>query len=381
VRLLDRYLLRELLVPLAYCLGGFLIFYISFDLIFQINQFQEKHLLFHEVVEYYVVTLPEIMADQVIPISLLLAALYALTNHSRHNELTAIRAAGVSLWRLALPYLAVGIVCGAVIFTLNEFWVPNAAEVSKEIMDRHIHDSDPNKAAQIWNRHWTGRLEFHHDADQRHWMMSHYNRSTSEMITPHVTWETPDGASHWLSAGSAIFTNGQWRFYNAERWDRAADGFGRQTTNAFIDVPFSETPASIRAEIKVASISATEAAKEGGKGPRLSIRELSSYLHWHPHLDRKNRWPIIMTQLQARLAAPFTCVAVILIALPFGARSGRHNVFIGVAGSIFICFAYFIIQRISVGLGIAGYIHPILAAWLPNILFGGAGIFLTSRVR
>ena len=81
------------------------------------------------------------------------------------------------------------------------------------------------------------------------------------------------------------------------------------------------------------------------------------------------------------MAAPFTCLAVVLIALPFGARSGRHNVFVGVAGSIFICFAYFILQRVSVGLGVAGYLPPVVAAWLPNILFGGAGIALMFRVR
>ena len=98
MRLLDRYLLRELLVPLAYCLGGFLVFFIAFDLIFDINRFQEAMLRFMDVVEYYIVVLPEILADMVIPISLLLASLYSLTNLSRHNELTAMRAAGVSLW-------------------------------------------------------------------------------------------------------------------------------------------------------------------------------------------------------------------------------------------------------------------------------------------
>jgi lipopolysaccharide export system permease protein len=72
---------------------------------------------------------------------------------------------------------------------------------------------------------------------------------------------------------------------------------------------------------------------------------------------------------------------VVLIALPFGARTGRRNVFVGVAGSIFICFAYFILQRISFGLGVANYLPPAVAAWLPNALFGGVGIALMTTVR
>src|ERR1035438_278875 len=67
MRLLDRYLLRELLVPLAYCLGGFLIFYVAFDLIFGIKGFQEKHLNFGDIAEYYAVTLPELLVTVVIP--------------------------------------------------------------------------------------------------------------------------------------------------------------------------------------------------------------------------------------------------------------------------------------------------------------------------
>jgi lipopolysaccharide export system permease protein len=371
VRLLDRYLLRELLLPLAYCLGGFLIFYVAFDLIFEIGRFQEGHLLFLDVVEYYIVTLPEILSDQVIPVSLLLACLYALTSHNRHNEFTAMRAAGVSLWRLSLPYLAVGMAGGLVVFALNELYVPRASEESKDILERR---KNPGQ-----DRDWIRRLDFHNEADRRHWNIARFNRATSEMTGPTVTWETPDGSSHTVFAKRAVYTNDLWRFYNVERWDRSAGagGFPTQTSNVFLDIPFSETPASIRTEIKVGALSPTEAAK----GPQLSIRELHTYLHWHPHLDREKRWPSLMTQLQGRIAAPFTCLAVVLIALPFGARGGRHNVFVGVAGSIFICFAYFILQRVSVGLGVAGYLAPVVAAWLPNLLFGGAGVALMFRLR
>jgi lipopolysaccharide export system permease protein len=103
MRLLDRYLLRELLVPLAFCLGGFLIFYVAFDLIFGIKGFLEKQLTPGDIAEYYLATLPELLVMQVIPVSLLLALLYALTNHNRYQELTAMRAAGVGLWRMSLP--------------------------------------------------------------------------------------------------------------------------------------------------------------------------------------------------------------------------------------------------------------------------------------
>ena len=88
---------------------------------------------------------------------------------------------------------------------------------------------------------------------------------------------------------------------------------------------------------------------------------------------------MLSTRLQERLAAPWTCVVVVLIALPFGALSARRNTFAGVASSVFICFAFFILLRLALALGSGGYMPPWLAAWLPNFAFAAAGIWLTRR--
>jgi len=87
------------------------------------------------------------------------------------------------------------------------------------------------------------------------------------------------------------------------------------------------------------------------------------------------------TKLHGRLAAPWTCLVVVLIALPFGAASGRRNVFVGVASSILICFTYFVLQQLSLALGSGGHVPPWAAAWSPNAAFGLTGLFLTARVR
>ena len=372
MRLLDRYLLRELLVPLAYCLGGFLIFYVAFDLIFQINRFLDNRLLFWDIVEYYVVTLPELLVEQVLPVSLLLALLYATTNHNRHHELIAIRAAGISLWRLAAPYLAVGVVFGAVVFLIGEFWLPSAAERAKFILER--------RQTQPVQRDWFAKLDFVNEATHREWVMSGFNRRTGE-ITSGLKLMTvlPDGATETVDAKRALYSNGQWHLFSALTWHQGTNesvpSFPPRS-NAVLNLTLSETPAWIRSEIKLNTLSTTDAAK----GPQLSIREIREYLRLHPRIERAKK-AMLLTQLQGRIAAPFTCLAVVLIALPFGARPGRRDVFVGVASSIFICFGYFILQRISFGLGVSMYLPPFLAAWLPNILCGGLGLVLLARLR
>jgi lipopolysaccharide export system permease protein len=373
---LDRYLLRELLVPLGYCLCGFLVFYVSFDLIFQINRFQDNRMQFVDMVEYYVVTLPELLAEQVLPVSLLLALLYALTNHSRHNELTAMRAAGVPLWRVALPYLGVGVAFGVIVFAITEFWLPSAAERARIIMARRL--------AQPGQLDLTPRFVLNNETARRKWIIGHFNTKTEEVLDPTVSWDLADGSSRRIDARRGVYRDKQWYFFGAHVWDCPAPEqlyietwpTNAAVTNAVLQVSLPETPAWLKSEIKVNNLSATDAAK----GLRLSMSEIRDYLQLHPQIDPRKK-AMLMTQLQGNIAAPFTCLVVVLIALPFAARVGRHNVFVGVAGSIFICFGYFILQRITLGLGVAGYLPPLLAAWLPNLISGGTGLVLLSRLR
>src|ERR1044071_9028565 len=137
MRPLDRYLLRELLVPLGYCLSGFLLLWISSDLISELGSLQEKKLHAGDIAMYYLVKTPEFIV-LILPIVLLLALLYTLTNHARHNEITAIRAAGVSMWRLCLPYFAVGLLAALASFALNELCVPNSADTAEQIRARRL---------------------------------------------------------------------------------------------------------------------------------------------------------------------------------------------------------------------------------------------------
>ena len=121
----------------------------------------------------------------------------------------------------------------------------------------------------------------------------------------------------------------------------------------------------------------------GSRMPDIPLADLFDYMHLHPDLKhaQTRQAHLVLTKFHGRLAAPFTCLVVVLIAIPFGAPSGRRNLFFGVAGSIFICFGFFVIQSISLSLGMGGHLPGWLAAWLPNILFGGLGIWLTTRVR
>jgi lipopolysaccharide export system permease protein len=145
MRLLDRYLLRELLVPFGYCLGSILIFWVTSELFKDLGDFQKNGMQVVDIAEYYLVKMPDLLG-YVLPIALLLAVLYSLTQHARYHEITAMRAAGVSLWRIAVPYFGVGFVASLLLFAINEIWSPDSEARGEAIKLRRKTvkpDSDP----------------------------------------------------------------------------------------------------------------------------------------------------------------------------------------------------------------------------------------------
>jgi lipopolysaccharide export system permease protein len=85
--------------------------------------------------------------------------------------------------------------------------------------------------------------------------------------------------------------------------------------------------------------------------------------------------------MYGRVASPWTCLVVVLIAVPFAGATGRKNLFVGVASSIGICFAFFVLEQFSIALGAGGHLPPIIAAWLPNVLFSAIALVMITRIR
>jgi lipopolysaccharide export system permease protein len=376
MRLLDRYLLRELLIPLSYCLSGFLLLWIVADLINELSTLQQHKLHLADIALYYLVQIPGFLVLG-LPIALLLALLYALTNHARHNELTAIRAAGVSLWRLCLPYVWIGLLGSLVLLALNEGCVPGTADKMEQIKNSRLPPPPgalgPNKLRNV---------DFTNERDHRHWHIAVYDTRTGEMLRPGpVITRQRDGSYRQLYAERAERRNGLWTFYQAREYKDLPQSNTPPVlllvTNVLRKPQFSETLPEIQSEIKIGALRSISLNRRA-KNPDLPIAEILRYLRLHPHPAQA---ALLYTKLQGRLAMPWTCLVVVLIAIPFGAGSGRRNVFVGVASSILIFFAYYVLQQVCLALGAGGNLPAWFAGWFPNLAFGLAGTWLTTRVR
>jgi lipopolysaccharide export system permease protein len=224
-------------------------------------------------------------------------------------------------------------------------------------------------------------LYFDNTRDGRRWRIDVYNLETGDMIGVGVYPIERDQSKPWeLRAERARRIDGVWTFYNVQTFKETADTNAAPVpslrTNVLVVPEFSETPEEISSEVKIRDSMTLLAAKKAD----VPIKDLLNYLRLHPHPPRSYQfW--LHTKLQGRLAAPWTCIVVVLIAIPFGAAGGRRNVFVGVASSIVICFTYFVLLQLGLALGTSGRLPAWLAAWFPNLAFGLAGLWMTARVR
>lgn len=374
MRLLARYLMRECLVALGYCFSAFLLLWVSLDLLSSLHDLQENKLRAGDVAEYYLFRIPEFL-PVALPVAILLALLYALTNHARHNEITAIRAAGVSLWRLSLPYFAIGLLAAVALFASNEFLAPKTAEVAEQILIRRVQrQRSDEERLQVSN------LAFENATAGRFWRIGIYNPRTGEMIRPSVNWRRPDGTRQQFDAERATYTNGCWTFYNVSGWKKTAttNSLMEPIKKATLPMPeFAERPEEINSQISVMDRIAHPTRTHRADIP---IAEIINYLHFNPNPEASIR-SRLFTKLHGRFAGPFTCIVVVMMALPFAAASNRRNVFVGVAASLFIFFVYFMLQQVGFAMGEVGRIPAWLGAWFPNLLFGIAGLWMVARVR
>jgi len=371
MRLLDRYLLKELIVPVAYAFVGFYIFFVAFDVFNELPAYQQNNLGGREILLVCIYKTPEFLAE-VLPVAVLLGMLYALSQHSRNNELVAIRAAGVNIWRLSMPYLFVGVTFSLALFASNEWLMPRTKHAKETILQSKIEDPERKTAEQ-----WRSNISFKNEQEKRSWNIGAFNRITYGMRRVDVGWTDAYGGQHRMFAEEGKREDDKWVFENVEMHqpDVANPGFPLKiVTNRMVMPGFSETPELIASEIKISSMSSMRMAKK----PRFSLREIQDYLMLHPELKGRKLGELT-TQFHGRLALPWRCFVVILLALPFGLLPGRRNVMVAVGLAIGLAFGFLFLTRLSLALGTGGHLPGWLAGWLPMVLFGGGGCFMIRR--
>ena len=355
MRLLDRYVLRNFLQAYVYCIVGFISIWLIFDVSDNISVFIDQNFGFTRVVHYYATQVPQILVI-LLPVSLLLALLFCLGRMSRANEIVSMLTAGVSIPRLLFPLIVVGLLTVSASTALNYELAPHADLVRKNFLSSERARKESRIEGQI----------FRNRAENRTWFIQSFRRGENNFHNVQILQQDEHDriVTNYVAAGATYDAAGKnWQLHNVKivSYDPVGNIVHEETQPSLTIANWSETPyrlgsANVRAEY-------------------LSIPELRDYLRFNADFPETLLAPF-QTHLQYRLALPWTCFVVVLIAAPLGIGYSRRGILSSVAASIVLVFSMNFLTHLFLALGEGDRVNAWTAAWTPNVIFTVIGLYL-----
>ena len=357
--ILDRYVIRKYLAIFALIFIGLIsvsIIVTFFERIDNVYAHDKPLSLFFQ---YIWARVPE-FAFFILPVTALTTTLLALGILTKFNEVTAMKACGISLYRIIFPIIFMALVTSLSAFYLQERIMPRANTKAEEIWNR-INDY-PSRSYSYLNRHWVlGREKdriYHYDFfDPGRAAFSRLSVFDIDLATWSLAGRTY--AEKAVLVGETLRLTGGWsRRFSGDM----AEGF---RTSGEAEMPGVERKDYFLKEWKEPS--------------QMTLAELRAYTADVAEMGfDTTRFRV---DLHGKIAFPFVCLVMTLLGIPFAFTMGRKGALVGIGLSVTIAMIYWGAIGVFRSLGYVNYLAPFLAAWTPNLVFGLAGIYLLFRLR
>jgi LPS export ABC transporter permease LptG len=292
---------------------------------------------------------------------MLLAVLVTFGLLQRSNEITAIKATGISLYRIIVPVLVAAVLVAGVLFASDQLYLPYSNKRQDQLRNRI-----KGKPAQTYlrpDRKWifgqNSEIYYYQFFDPDRDVFGNLSVFRFDPHTFQITRRVTAERAHWSDSMS--------RWLYEQGWERSLNGAAIENYRTF-DVAtfpeFSEAPAYFKKEIKQSS--------------EMSYEELRRYIH---DLEQSGFDVVrLRVQLQKKIAYPLITVVMAVIAIPFALLAGKRGAVAGVATAIGIGVVYWAISGTFEAMGNLSQLPPAVAAWSPDLLFAFIGSYLILRV-
>jgi lipopolysaccharide export system permease protein len=366
MKLVNRYLLREYLTVVGYCLLAFVMILFLYDLFDNVPTILKLKPPLEKVLLYYALTLAPSL-EYLAPASLLLATLYTLWQFTRRHELTAMRAGGMSIFRIMLPFVGVGLAFTLLTIAIKELVTPRAERWTRDFVSR-VESHEPAVYHDVAHYNSLGR---------RQWLIGRLDTSRpDEVDAVRVTCERADGTRYLqIEADRAKWLDGQWWFFHAVRQE-----FDHQDNPIGQPEPVKPPGGSDVVEMDFLDEKPQDFADELTNWDFLSSGAIYRYLRRHPALSPRDLAQKELT-LHQRLALPWACLIVTVFAFPAGVRGGRRSAVMGIVLTVLFFFGFYALMQVGALMAMRLLIRPWLGAWLSNIVFLGGGLVMSARIR
>ncbi|MGA7566949.1 MAG: LPS export ABC transporter permease LptG, partial [Terriglobales bacterium] len=358
--ILDDYVLRGFVFYLFMIVAAFLMLLLVFTLFELLSDILRNQVSPLTVGEYLLNVIPYFLYNTT-PLSMLLAVLVTFGLLQRSNEITAIKATGISLYRIIVPVLIGSMLVAGALFLSDQLYLP----YTNKRQDA-LRNEIKGKPAQTYlrpDRKWI----FGQHSDIYYYQFFDPDRDVFGGVSvfqfdPHTFQIT-----HRITADRAHWSSNMDRWVYEQGWERSLNGSAIENYHKFDVATYpelSEPPAYFKKEIKQSS--------------EMSYDELRRYIH---DLEESGFDVVrLRVQLQKKIAYPLITLVMAILAIPFALSAGKRSAVAGIATAIGIGVVYWTISGLFEAMGNLSQLPPAVAAWSPDLVFGFIGGYLILRM-
>jgi len=360
MKILDRYILKKFFVIFLLSLITFLLIFNIVDVIEKIDKFIRAKMTLSAVGIYYLYQFP-FFINIAIPMSLLLASVFTIGILSKNNELAAIKASGISLYRLSAPLLLIGL-----IFSIGSFFFEDTLVIPasrKRIETEQI---------KLKRRRYTKKKIFtnimYQDSPTCNIVISKFLTKNNTATSVTIQYTSNHKLVQRIDARKMTWIPEKDRWKVLDFKVRNFDEDGNETVSSVF------TDSLFQFNLKPEDIIQTSL-----KPDAMRFRELSDFIKRLKESGNDPRkWAV---NLHFKIAFSFTNFIVILFGLPLAAMKHKKGISFGARMSLLVIFTYYSFIKFGQVLGYKGILSPILSVWLGNIIFLIAGSRLLYKIR
>jgi lipopolysaccharide export system permease protein len=370
VRILDRYILAEWAKVFALAMLSFMGIILLSEGYNWIPDFHGWGASVGTILAFLLLGLVKNLS-MLIPVSLLISVIFVLSTLNRNQEISAARAAGIGMWRLTAPLWAAGLFLAALLALLNAVLVPDALEARNSLIEEAQFAALKSKGGATIPKGQASSVSFENAKARRLWLISNLGLATGQAFEVIVhSFDEKNREVRCVTARFAEFrkTPLGWRWTFREgrdlRFDPATGSLMAQPRFKELTLPdYDDDP-----EVMFYS------TKEPDK---LSLREVSRFVD-QAGTNPGGQNAAYAMRYHAIMSAPFICLIVVGVAIPFSVLPGRISPMVGVAKTFGLFLGFYFLTSFCAAFGESGALPPMFAAWLPAAL---AALWVIPKLR
>ncbi len=344
---IDLYIIKRFIGAFLLALGLFTVIIIVFDLAEKIEDFIGNEAPFNEVIfDYYVNWVPFLL-NLFSPVFVFISVIFFTSKMAQKSEIIAILAGGVSYKRLLVPYILTGVFLAAFSFTLSAWIIPKADKTRVKFENTYIRDRSNYKMLSIKRQIEPGVIMTLGnfaimDSSGYRFNLEHIENGEirSKLSADRIAWNDK--------------TN-KWKLSNY--WIREfIDGMEIITKGSTLDTMINFNPEDF--------------FRKNDDVQMFNLKELDAMIRMEEMTGTGNTF-FYTTEKYKRFSSPFAIIILTIIGVSVASKKTRGGIGLNLGIGLLLSFTFLIVMQFFLAYGTSGTMPPIIAVWLPNIIFGG----------